>query len=285
MYTRHDAEGRQEALPTHAPPPRSDRPPLTEADVRRLIADAVGQPPRVAPTQVRPITQQPTANAADDAVRPLPVGPPPPTPTRLAKQPTPPSRSPDLPQPKGQGAAPELQHRRPMAPADSPKPKTAGADRRGSRLRRRLPTEAKQAPSPHPGRSPTRPTPASGVAGAPRSEPPECPPSTGVELSKDLMEIGPLEADQHPAPADAQAAPAANPQQTTHGPAAPPGPRERPESGPPGAREPHGRTSLGMVRRLPLVVTPPLRPLPLVAFPPGDQQGHHGACPRRWSRA
>ena len=55
-------------------PPR--RAPLTEADVRRLIADAVGQPSRVAPTQVGPPNRGQTANTTGHAVRPLPTCPP-----------------------------------------------------------------------------------------------------------------------------------------------------------------------------------------------------------------
>ena len=41
------------------------------------MADAVGQPPRVAPTQVGPPTREPTADTAGHAARPLPTGPPP----------------------------------------------------------------------------------------------------------------------------------------------------------------------------------------------------------------
>ena len=63
-------------LPTQAAPPRSDRPPLTEADVRRLIADAVHQPPPETPTHVGPPTQRPAADTAGSAVQPLPTGPP-----------------------------------------------------------------------------------------------------------------------------------------------------------------------------------------------------------------
>ena len=202
VYTRHDApaEGRREALPTQAAPALRSAP-LTEADVRRLIADAVGQPPRVAPTQARLPTK-----SRQLTLPTMPCGPcrrARPPPARLARQPMPPSRGPDRPQPKGPAAAPELQQRRPVAPADSPTPKTTGMDGRGSRLRRRLPAEAGKAPSPRPGRSPARPARASGVADAPRSGPPECPLSTGVELSQDLMELDPPTADQQPAPADA----------------------------------------------------------------------------------
>ena len=92
VYTRNDApvEERREVLPTQAPPPCSDRPPLTEADVRRLIANAVSQPPRVAPTQVGPPTQGPTADTAGHTVRPLPTAPPPPRCARLSSRRPPP---------------------------------------------------------------------------------------------------------------------------------------------------------------------------------------------------
>ena len=121
MMPRRRAGGRR--CPPRRPPPRSDRAPLTEAGVRRLIADAVGL--RVAFAKVRPPTQKPTADAADYAVRPL-CRPAPPA--RPAEQPAPPSRGTNPPQPKGRGAVSEPQQRRPVAQANSPKPKTTGAD-------------------------------------------------------------------------------------------------------------------------------------------------------------
>ena len=81
-------------------------PTLTEADVRRLIAHTVSQPPRVVLSPVRPPTQMPAPNAANDAVRPLPAGPPPPE--RPAAQLVPPSRGPNPPQPESQAAAPKV---------------------------------------------------------------------------------------------------------------------------------------------------------------------------------
>ena len=122
VYTQRDApaEGRRETLPAQEAPPRTDRPPLTEADVRRLIADTVSQPPRVVHTQARPPTQLPAASTAEDALRPLPKSPPRPgAPSCTAGAPLP---GPDTLRPESQAAAPELQQRRAAAPLGSPTP-------------------------------------------------------------------------------------------------------------------------------------------------------------------
>ena len=92
VHTRHDAlgQGRQGTLPAGDAPPCADRPPLTEADVRRLIADAMSKPPQVLHAQPQVPSRAPTTSATGDAGRPLPQGPPPPgTPYGAAGAPLP----------------------------------------------------------------------------------------------------------------------------------------------------------------------------------------------------
>ena len=106
VHTRHDAlgEGQQDTLPAGDAPPRADRPSLMEANVRRLIADAVSRPPQVLRTQPQVPSRGPTTNAIDDAGRPLPQGPPPPA--RPTAQQAPPSREKGPVRPEGGAAAP-----------------------------------------------------------------------------------------------------------------------------------------------------------------------------------
>ena len=95
VHTRQDAlgEGRPYTPSAGDAPPRADRPSLTEADVRRFIADAVSRPPQVLHTQPRVPSRAPTTDAIDDAGRPLPQGPPPPArPTAQQAPPPPPGR-------------------------------------------------------------------------------------------------------------------------------------------------------------------------------------------------
>ena len=60
------------------PPPRVDRPSLTEEDVQRLIADAVSRPQQVLHPQPREPARAPAADAIGVAGHPLPRAPPPP---------------------------------------------------------------------------------------------------------------------------------------------------------------------------------------------------------------
>ena len=113
---------------------------------------------------VGPPTQQPAAHTDGNA--------PPPPPIRPAEQPTPSSRGSNLPWLTSQEAAPELLQQRPASPASSAKLKATGTGGRGSRLRRHLPTVARQAPFAHLGWSPGKPAPIQGVANDPPSWPP-----------------------------------------------------------------------------------------------------------------
>ena len=152
MYTRSDAPagGRKEAPPTQAAPPRADQPHLTEADVRRLIADVVRHPPQEKPAQVgqptpRPVADTASTDTASTVVRPVPTGMP------RDEQPTPSSRGPDRQQPASRDTAPELLQKLPENPASSPKFKGTSMGGRGCWLCRRLPFVARRAPNPSPG--------------------------------------------------------------------------------------------------------------------------------------
>ena len=79
VHTRRDAPGeeRHDTPSAGAAPPHMDRPSLTEDDVRRLIADAVGGTRQVLHPRPQEPARAPTADAVGGARRPLPRGPPP----------------------------------------------------------------------------------------------------------------------------------------------------------------------------------------------------------------
>ena len=138
VYTHDDTPvgGRKEAPPTQAvpPPPRAKQPPLTEADVRRLIADIVRQPLQEGPVQVGQPAQQPVTGAA---LLPPRAGLAPRMRPYAGVQAAPSSRKSERQHTVRHAAAPRLPERPSDNSADPPRPKaanTAPAGVRGSRL-------------------------------------------------------------------------------------------------------------------------------------------------------
>ena len=167
MHTRHDAlgQGRQDTLPAGEAPPRADRPSLSEADARRLIADAVSKPPQVLHTQPQVPSRAPMTNTIDDAARPLPLCSP--HPARLTAHQAPPSREKGPMRPKGGAAAPELRQglaATHMSPRARPRLATDG---RTSQLCRRILAAAGST------RGPDQPAAAHAQAGPPRPGSPD----------------------------------------------------------------------------------------------------------------
>ena len=87
---------------------------------------------------------------------------------------------------------------------------TATEGSRGSQLRQRLPPMMRQVLNP-----------SQGPAVGPVPTPPRCPPSSGTELSQDLMEVDPCDADLRLAVTSAEPAPVAGSQSTGDRPPAP----------------------------------------------------------------
>ena len=78
VHTQRDAPGeeRHDTPSAGAAPPHTDRPSLTEDDVRRLIADAVGGTQQEVHPRPQEPARAPTADAVGSAGRPLPRRPP-----------------------------------------------------------------------------------------------------------------------------------------------------------------------------------------------------------------
>ena len=151
-------------FPATVAPQHADRPPLTHADVRLLIADAVSWPPQVQHAQAQPPPRVPTADAADDTARPLPQSPPPPA--RPMAQQVPPPPAPGA-GPEGRAAAPELRQALATAHVSPPAQQRVAADSRTSRLRRRIPAAAGPPSGPDTGCGSDKPATAHAEARAP----------------------------------------------------------------------------------------------------------------------
>ena len=132
VHTQRDAPGEERHCTPSAwaAPPHTDRPSLTEDDVRRLIADAVGGTRQEVHPRPQEPTRVPTADAVSGAGRPLPRGPPPARQAPISRE-----RDPALPR---DGAAPERSPEATAARVIPPARPQAAAKGRTSQLSRRV---------------------------------------------------------------------------------------------------------------------------------------------------
>ena len=165
VHTQRDAPGekRHDTPAAGAAPPRMDRPSLTEDDVRRLIADAVGGTQQVVHPRPQEPARAPTADAVGGAGRPLPRGPPPAQQAPISRE-----RDPALP---GGGAAPERSPEVTAARVTPPARPRAAAKGRTSQLSRRIlaatgtPSDPGQPAAGHASAGPPRPGPSDVATG------------------------------------------------------------------------------------------------------------------------
>ena len=197
VHTQQDAPGeeRHDTTSAGAAPPHMDRPSLTEDDVRRFIADAVGGTQQVVHPRLQEPARAPTADAVGGAGRPLPRGPPPAQQALISRE-----RDPALP--RG-GAAPEQSPEVTAALLSPPARPRAAAKGRTSQLSRRVlaatgtPSDPGQPATGHPSAGPPRPGPSDVAAEG---------------LSQDLLGADCREEGHQQALASAPEAPAARPQ-------------------------------------------------------------------------
>ena len=196
VHTQRDAPGeeRYDTPSAGAATPHMDRPSLTEDDVRRLIADAVGGTRQVVHPRPQEPARAPTADAVGGAGRLLPRGPPPAQQTPISRE-----RDPALP---GGGAAPERSPVVTAAWVSPPARPRAAAKGRTSQLSRRV-LAATGTPS-----DPGQPAAGHASAGPPRPGPSKV---AAESVSQDLLGADCREEGHQQALASAPEAPAARP--------------------------------------------------------------------------